>query len=72
MNGSKLGVRLALPTAIGSGSLASILTCVFDMRRFQSTLEAIPENAPGGWAPGSARKRARPAIAGVLGRFSIS
>jgi hypothetical protein len=65
----KLGVRLALPTAIGSGCLASIL---FEMRRFLSALETSPENAAGAWTPGSARKRARPAIAGVLSRSSIS
>jgi len=40
--------------------------------RFQPVLETISANAPGGCALGSARKRARPAIAGVLGRSSIS
>jgi len=42
------------------------------MRRFQPVLETIPEDAPAGWTPGSARKHARPAIAGILSRSSTS
>jgi len=54
-------VRLALPTAIGGG-LASISIYRF----FQAAIDTIAAHAAGGSTPGSARKRARPAIAGIL------